>query len=203
MEGDYMKLKRIGAYFIDVFIIAIISSFISLIPIFGENAKKNEEFSNYVLNEILGTGSGEINEEEIKDKTYEYEKDTIMSSILSLGVTVAYFGVYGYFFKGQTLGKKVLKIQIVPNNDGEELNPGLFMLREIIKNNSIFELANLIVLSVCSKSLYFSLNGIISTAGDIVLLLIIGTMIFRDDERGLHDVICKTKVIDLKEENSN
>lgn len=198
-----MKLKRIGAYFIDVFIIAIISSFISLIPIFGENAKKNEEFSNYVLNEILGTGSGEINEEEIKDKTYEYEKDTIMSSILSLGVTVAYFGVYGYFFKGQTLGKKVLKIQIVPNNDGEELNPGLFMLREIIKNNSIFELANLIVLSVCSKSLYFSLNGIISTAGDIVLLLIIGTMIFRDDERGLHDVICKTKVIDLKEENSN
>lgn len=198
-----MKLKRIGAYFIDIFVIAIISSLISLIPIFGENEKKNEEFSNYVFDEILGAGSGEINEEEIKDKTYEYEKDTIMSSILSLGVTVAYFGIFGYFYKGQTVGKKVLKIQIVPNNDGEELNPGLFMLREIIKNNSIFELADLIILSVCSKSLYFSLNSILSTAGDIVLLLIIGTMIFRDDERGLHDVICKTKVIDLKEENSN
>lgn len=190
-----MKGKRIVAYIIDVFIIAMITSVFSMLPVFKEARDASEDYASFALDTISSAGSGEVNEEEIRDKGYENEKKMITVTILEFGVTIAYFGILGFALKGETPGKKIMKIKIVHNEDGKDINPGMYMLREVIKTNSLFTLITLIALSVCSQSIYLNVNSIMSYAENVVLLLIIGTMIFRDDERGLHDVICKTKVI--------
>ncbi len=194
-----MKGKRIIAYLIDVIAIGILCSFIEMLPFFEADRKASEEYTEYTMNALLGSGSADLDEDEINQKTYEFQKDSIRVSVLNLGITVIYFSIGGFLLKGQTLGKKAMKIKIVANNDGEEIKPGLYFIREILKTGVIFDFISLLILMVCTQSIFMSTSTIISYASDIVLLVIIGTMIFRDDERGLHDVICKTKVISTEQ----
>ena len=122
--------------------------------------------------------------------------------IIRIGVLILYFGVLAYLLKGQTLGKKILKLQVVPNK-GSTLNPGLFILRSVIITNLVFETISLILLIYCSKNTYFEYNSLIANLGDLLYIIIIGCIILRDDERGLHDLICNTKVISTKKQSEN
>ncbi len=89
--------------------------------------------------------------------------------------TLYYVGVPAYF-KGQTLGKKIFKLKIV-NEDDSEIEIKTLFFREIIAKAFID---------------YLSL-GFTIIASFIIMLL-------RDDKKSLSDVIAKTKVIDLYEE---
>lgn len=195
-----LKGKRILAYFIDIFIIGLITSLLTSLPIFEKSQNAMTKYSEYMAETMLATGSSDPNEEELLDKTYQSSRNFVSVTILELGVTVLYFGVYGFIAKGETLGKKICKIKIVNVDETKELNPALYLLREIIKCNSVITLIDILLLMFASKSIYLNATQITSTIGTIIELLILGVMVFRDDERGLHDLICQTKVISTKEE---
>lgn len=190
-----MKLKRVLAYLLDIIFVAFISAIVAMIPVFNYNANEitDKTFAYYEAYLGENTGSSDPDESELIEQYYEIEKSAASLTIITAFVTFIYFGVIAYIWNGQTLGKKIMKIKVVPIN-GNKLNPSLFILRSLLITTTIPSLINAITLSLLDATTWYTLSGVISQIQDCIGLIILGFVIFRDDERGLHDLICKTKV---------
>lgn len=189
-----MKAKRIAAYLIDFFIVYILASAIFTLPVFESSYNSYQEASQEYIDYIKNIGSGEIDYDIETDNLYEMSKYSQPLMIINSGLLIAYFGIFAYLCNGKTLGKKIMKIKVVPVNSSK-LNPNLFMLRAIIVTNLLPRIASILSLALLSKSNWIIAENIISYISNTIIFLIIGFMIFRDDERGLHDIICQTNVI--------
>lgn len=192
-----MKLKRIFTYFIDLFFVSLISSIIVMIPIFKYDPVKVEEQTNELYSSILETGSADVDEDILVTRLYNLERSSTSLTAITTFVTFIYFGVAAFINNGRTLGKMIMKIKVVPIK-GNKLNPGLFILRTLLITSIIPNLISVISIFYLSPNTWYNLTGIISQIQEFFFLIILGFMIFRDDERGLHDLICQTKVIDTK-----
>ena len=192
-----MKLKRIFTYFIDLFFVSLISSIIVMIPIFKYDHVKVEEQTNELYSSILETGSADVDEDFLVTGLYNLERSSTSLTAITTFVTFIYFGVAAFINNGRTLGKMIMKIKVVPIK-GNKLNPGLFILRTLLITSIIPNLISVISIFYLSPNTWYNLTGIISQIQEFFFLIILGFMIFRDDERGLHDLICQTKVIDTK-----
>lgn len=192
-----MKLKRIFTYFIDLFFVSLISSIIVMIPIFKYDPVKVEEQTNKLYSSILETGSADVDEDILVTGLYNLERSSTSLTAITTFVTFIYFGVAAFINNGRTLGKMIMKIKVVPIK-GNKLNPGLFILRTLLITSIIPNLISVISIFYLSPNAWYNLTGIISQIQEFFFLIILGFMIFRDDERGLHDLICQTKVIDTK-----
>lgn len=192
-----MKLKRIFTYFIDLFFVSLISSIIVMIPIFKYDPVKVEEQTTELYSSILETGSADVDEDILVTRLYNLERSSTSLTAITTFVTFIYFGVAAFINNGRTLGKMIMKIKVVPIK-GNKLNPGLFILRTLLITSIIPNLISVISIFYLSPNTWYNLTGIISQIQEFFFLIILGFMIFRDDERGLHDLICQTKVIDTK-----
>jgi uncharacterized RDD family membrane protein YckC len=192
-----MKIKRFLAYIIDFFIVYIIAVSIFSSPIFKNEYKNYNELNTEYLEYIRTNGSSEIDKDIELQYLYEINKESQPLLIITCGLLIVYFGIIAFFCKGQTIGKKIFKLKVESIN-GEKLNPNLFMIRTIILTNLIPRIASIVCISFLSKTNWLIAEEIISYVSSTMLFLIIGFMIFRDDERGFHDVICKTQVISTK-----
>lgn len=192
-----MKLKRIFTYFIDLFFVSLISSIIVMIPIFKYDHVKVEEQTNKLYSSILETGSADVDEDILVTGLYNLERSSTSLTAITTFITFIYFGVAAFINNGRTLGKMIMKIKVVPIK-GNKLNPGLFILRTLLITSIIPNLISVISIFYLSPNTWYNLTGIISQIQEFFFLIILGFMIFRDDERGLHDLICQTKVIDTK-----
>lgn len=192
-----MKLKRIFTYFIDLFFVSLISSIIVMIPIFKYDPVKVEEQTNKLYSSILETGSADVDEDILVTGLYNLERSSTSLTAITTFITFIYFGVAAFINNGRTLGKMIMKIKVVPIK-GNKLNPGLFILRTLLITSIIPNLISVISIFYLSPNTWYNLTGIISQIQEFFFLIILGFMIFRDDERGLHDLICQTKVIDTK-----
>lgn len=112
-------------------------------------------------------------------------KDTFESGSIALAtilITILIFILYVFFptyvWKGQTIGKYLLKIKVIKDSN-ESVNLKTMSLR------SIFDLLSQINIP------FFS-----ATVG--IIFLIDPFFIFSKNKKTLHDIIAKTKVIDLK-----
>lgn len=195
-----MKLKRLSAYIIDLFIVSLITELILCFPFFGNTKEAYMEASAEYYNMVLNStsGSSDIDENEEIEKTYEMQRSAQTINIITIGCLFLYFGVAGYIAQGQTIGKKILKLKIVPAK-GNELKPHLFILRTIIITNIIPRIAMVLLTSFLTMNDWFKYSVYVAQGQYIIIFLIIGFMIFREDERGLHDILCNTKVISTKE----
>jgi len=99
----------------------------------------------------------------------------IMYSIIIL----VYYIVTPLFLKGQTIGKKIFKLQII-KEDGSKLDYKTLFYREGV--GRIF--------------INFASLGITNIVSIVIMAL-------REDKKGLADVLAKTKVIDLYESEGN
>lgn len=192
-----MKIKRLAAYIIDFFIIYIIAALIYSLPVFENSYNAYQEATQEYVDYIVNIGSGEIDYDIETNYLYDMSRHAQPLTIINCGLIILYFGIYAYIANGQTIGKKIMKIKVV-STDSNNLNPNLFMLREIILTNLLPKIASIIALALLSKSNWILAENIIGYIQNTITFLIIGFMIFRDDERGLHDVICKTNVVSTK-----
>lgn len=192
-----MKIKRIFAYLLDIFFVSLISSLIVMIPIFNYNAPAIQEKTNEIYDSLLNTGSSDPDEDILIEKLYDLEKESSSLTVVTAFVTFIYFGVIGFINNGQTLGKMITKLRVVPVKDNK-LNPGLYIIRTLLITSIIPQIINIASLSLLNANTWYNLTGIVSQVQEFFFLIILGFMIFRDDERGLHDIICQTKVIEAK-----
>lgn len=193
-----MILKRILAYFVDCMIVGFLVTFVfSLLPFENKMEEYQNSLNGYV-EMIMGSGSSDPDEKELNDLLYDTYKAQIPYLILRIGLMFVYFGVFAFLMKGQTLGKKIFKLKIVSENGGN-LNPALFVLRSILVINFIPELLLILLLLLASKDVWLSLSSYINSLSSIMMFLLVGFVLFRDDKRGLHDLIAKTKVVSVEE----
>lgn len=129
-----------------------------------------------------------------KDYVYILNKEGIYNSIITLVCTLLYFGVIQYFLKGQTIGKKLLKLKVVSSSD-KKINILNYLLRSLIVNDVFLNTIGLIFLAFASKNIYQQATNTLQVLVSIIEAIIIFLVLTREDGRGLHDLLCHTKVI--------
>ena len=139
-------LKRVMAYIIDVLIFSIVLTPIinwSVInPYIDEYTENYSEYTEFI--EQANAGEIDTETDEYKDKivdlNYNINKYKVISSSISVVGFILYFAVLQWALKGQTIGKKIMKIRVVANKEDKKLNVGNYILRSLILNNIIFSI---------------------------------------------------------------
>lgn len=199
-----MKLvfKRLGAYIIDILIVTIIASILSNIGTLNYQMEKYMDTYNKIIKVTEKYEKKEIKKveytKEMEKLTYKLDKNSTITSIISLACIIGYFGIFQYSQNGRTLGKRIFKLQVIKNKEGN-LNLINYLLRCLILNNIIFTVSRLILISTLSQNTYMSIYKYITNSQSIFQLLIIVSILLSREGRGIHDLLAGTKVIDLKE----
>ena len=194
--NNALFIKRLGALIIDVLLLSLIANLISGIFINEKDTKKlsNEEiqllndYSNNVIDsETLLENANSIN--------YESSKLLIPYTIIYLFLSILYFVMYQKQSE-QTLGKKLLRIKIESEDDDLTMNQ--MVIRGLIINGILFNIIELSLLLFLPKALYLNAYSSIELVKYSLYIVIAFMVMFRKDRRGLHDIICHTKVVNVK-----
>jgi uncharacterized RDD family membrane protein YckC len=81
-----------------------------------------------------------------------------LQMLLALGVEWFYHCIFELFFRGQSLGKRIMGIRVV-RDDGSPVNPGASLLRNLLRFADTFMFLNLIAFSSMAVSRGFKRLG--------------------------------------------
>ena len=198
-----LVLKRLMAYVIDILIVSIcmtpILNWSVINPYIDEYTENYTEYTEL----LEQANAGDIDpedaeyEEKIIDLNYQINKYKVVSSSISAGSLLLYFALLQWALKGQTIGKKIMKIKVVANREDKKLNIGNYILRSLILNNIIFTIVLIVGVYLFKEDGYYNLSMIVSYLQLLVMSIIMLMIVLRKDFRGLHDIVAGTKVIDL------
>lgn len=186
---------RAIAYIIDVLLVSIVcTGVLLLIP-------KNDTYEQYykeyeqIQSDFI---SEKIDSREYLDKSkdiiYGLNSNNVISMIVEVVLIILYFIVFQFYNKGQTLGKKLMKIRVVSVKDSE-LSLDQVAYRALIVNSILFNILAIGAVLFADKSYYYYAYSGIQLLSSTVFFITILMILFRKDGRGLHDVIAGTKVI--------
>lgn len=196
-------LKRAVAYLIDLIIVLLLAGIISTIFVNNENYKSE---SNKLMELTKSYTEGKITKEEYTKEfdnvNYYLTKDSTEVTIINLGVAIIYFVVLCYYCGGITLGKYLMKLRIVSAND-KKLNIGHFLLRSLLVNLLLSNIMSIILVLTLNKDTFISVYPKVSNTLTILLLATVVFIMYREDGRGLHDLVASTQVISTKEEKKD
>ena len=191
-------VQRFMAYFIDMLLIGMISSLITIPFVSNSSLAKlsdqsNEVVQNYVDKkiDILTYMNQSI------DISYEQAQLTGFSNIITIVILVLYFIVFQIYQDGQTIGKRLMRIKIVKNDDSS-LTMNDMIIRELL-NNSILADILIAIITLFGKNAYFYGSITVELIQYIFIIITLFMIILRRDGRGLPDIITGTKVINLSE----
>lgn len=200
MKND-IRIKRVGAYLLDMVLVTLIVMILSYVDLLNPTLEQyNSTYTTY-SEKYDQYQNEEISEDEYKEAYYQYNYDVARYgacyTIINLVVVIGYFVIFQYFNHGQTLGKKILSIKVVGYND-KKLNIGNYLVRALILNGLFFNVVALIAVWFTNITAYYNISYWCYQINYLLEVVII-CMIFMDkDNRGLHDKLAGTVVIDLK-----
>ena len=186
---------RVIAYIIDILLVSIVcSGVLLLIP-------KNDTYEQYykeyeqIQSDFI---SEKIDSREYLDKSkdiiYGLNSNNVISMIIEVVLIILYFIVFQFYNKGQTLGKRLMKIRVVSVKDNE-LSLDQVAYRALIVNSIFFNILAIGAVLFVGKSYYYYAYSGIQLLSSTVFFITVLMILFRKDGRGLHDVIAGTKVI--------
>ncbi len=190
--------KRVVAYIIDYFIVALIASLFARVQILNPQYDEYmKEYQNYTesLKEIMTDESGA---EKLESMSYDLAKKSININIISLVVSVIYFVGFQFINKGQTLGKKILKLKLI-DTENEKLRFYQVLLNSAVINNLVTTGLTILFITYMSKATYLKYSQVLQLLEIGLLLGSLAFMIMRNDGRGLHDLLAKTNVVKEEE----
>lgn len=185
-------LKRLGAYIIDIFIINIL-----LIAV-----TSNLKTTNNYQDEI-NTLTNKYIEKEISymdfynqynKLNYKVQKDNYIYYTVDLIMMIGYFIVFQALNKGQTIGKKILKLQII-KNDNSEIKIKDIIIRSIFIYNILSLFLTGCFIKILNMKIYNNMYSVLVFIETIFIIITIFFILYRKDKRGLHDLMANTKVI--------
>lgn len=187
--------KRFFAYVIDMLIIvALTYLFTFFIP--ASNKYEEAVESNNAISEKYYNGEIGAKEflKEYANNSVIINKEGFCYTLIQIVIIIAYYGTYAYYNDGKTIGKKINHIK-VESKDGKKVSHIRLIFRSIILYELVFSVLELILSFVLNKNYFIMLVGL-EFANYIFNLLIIVFVLFSKDGRGLHDIICNTKVVE-------
>jgi hypothetical protein len=186
---------RLVAYIIDVTLVSIVcSGILFLFP-------KNENYSKY-LKEYQEVQTNFIDNKieadeyihKVADITYDIDYSNVLSMIVEVVLLILYFIVFQFYNKGQTFGKKLMKLRVV-NNNGNELTLNQVTCRALIIDSILINLFMIAALLFSGRNYYYYASLSLQLLSGIIIFATLMMIFFRKDGRGLHDVVTGTKVI--------
>lgn len=185
--------KRVVAYLIDMVLLLIIFSIISC---FFQSEIDNQikiNNANYV--------NGIINFDTFFDnasKLYmENDKQKIMFYIINIIYIIGYFIILPLFNNGSTLGKKISGIKVEASYNQTLTFKSLF-IRNLVINGLLYLVIVVLTLYIFSPKSYFILISVVSFIQITLVIISIFMVLYRQDKRGIHDLLANTKVVTIK-----
>lgn len=189
-------LRRICAYVVDIIVITIISSMFVRIeflnPRYEEYQKAYNEYVDLAA-EVINNPE-KVNDNDLSDITYNLSKTGLATNIITLVVTALYFVGFQFINQGQTLGKKLFKIKVVDSNDNK---PKFYqiLVRALLINSIITNTVSAVLISTLSKEAYIASSQYVQLVDMAIIVASFILIMFREDGKGLHDMIAGTKVV--------
>ena len=185
--------QRGCAYLIDIIILALLLTFVSLLMPPSENVKKlnseyNEVADKYINNEIdFNTYYNRISY-----IYYDIDKENVIYGIINALFILIYFVFVPLYNDGKTLGKKIMKIKVV-RKDGNQLEPNNLLFRNLILNGLGTMIISLALIYVTNATSYYMITSILG--GIQLIISIINIILILRNKEALHDKLGNTKVI--------
>ena len=190
-----MFSQRVLAFLIDLVLISMITSLITMFVPVNDTATKLYEEQNRVLEGYVeGTVSMEEYVNQMVDLSYDISRQTVIVSIVTIVISLLYYVVYPCYNNGQTFGKKLMKIKIKKTND-TELSMNDLLIRGMINNSILVNIINVILVLFLSKNIFLSASSLLSSIQYLVLIISLIMIAFTKNAQGLHDKVAKTEVV--------
>ncbi len=191
--------KRVIAFVIDLFIVSMLSGVLALV---FTNNKEYEEDSQKMVELTQKIASGEVTSKEFDGVFNEINYNLTLHSngitIITVVVSIIYYCIMCYFCHGITLGKYIMKLKIESAN-GKDLNIFNYLIRGLIINSILSNIVTLILINTLSKEDYLNIYLKIGNIFPILMILSFVLMTYRNDGRGIHDLISNTKIVNIKD----
>ena len=189
-------LRRLWAYLMDIIIITLISSLFVKIEFinlkYDEYQKIYQEYLDYT-SEIKDVNALK-NDPKLTEYSYDLAKAGIATSAITLVVTVLYFVGFQYLNRGQTLGKKVFKIKVV-DGDNKRVKFWQLLVRALLIDSILTSLINVLAVAFLSRNVYFNVLQYTQLFDVTIICTSFILIMFRNDGKGLHDLLCGTNVV--------
>ena len=186
---------RLIAYIIDVILVSIICFGVMFIIPKSENYSKYVKEFETIQMQFM---DGEISEDEYFNKSvdvvYDVDYSNSLSLIIQVLIIILYFIVFQFYNKGQTFGKKLMKLRVV-STDGCNATMNQIAIRTLIINSILVNILIIGSLLFLGRDYYYYASLIIQRVSVIITFVIVIMLLLRKDGRGLHDVFAKTQVI--------
>lgn len=185
--------KRVIAYLIDMILLLIIFGIISYFfqsDIDNQIKINNANYVNGVIN--FDTFIDNAN------KLYmENDKQKIIFYLINIIYIILYFVIFPLYKGGSTLGKKVLGIKVEASYNQKLTFKSLF-IRNLVINGLLYLIIVVLTLYLLPSSIYFTLISIIGFIQITLVIISIFMVLYRQDKRGIHDLLAHTKVVTIK-----
>ncbi len=123
------------------------------------------------------------------------ERYTVPFSVISVVVTLLYFGLLQYLLKGQTLGKKLFKLRVINVKDKEKDIPLInYIIRAVLVSGCFFSIINSIICYAMDMNTYSYAYNYLYSFQTLYMGILAIIFVFTDSNRSVHDYILKTNV---------
>lgn len=186
-------LKRLGAFIIDMLLVTIMASLLSMPFTDTKKVEKIESEQNEIVKQFQ---EQKITADEYLDRYvsvyYNLTRSTGAISLITILLEIIYFVVFQLYNGGQTLGKKLLKIKVVSNDGDLFMNQMIF--RSLLANFILINIIKFALLLFSSKEIYMGLSLILESIQYIMIFISI-LMITGKNKDSIHDKLTHTSVV--------
>ena len=146
--------ERLGSFILDSFIVSIVFSLICMGINTGQTntEKLMSELDNKLMEKAI---TAEQYIDEYQGLLYDYQKENILITGVSLALTIAYYAVFQYMNKGQTLGKKIMRIKVVDQKTEKPISILKGLLRSLFIYNILSGVICIPLLYLLKENIYF------------------------------------------------
>lgn len=186
---------RLVAFLLDIFLVTLLTTcIVSMIPANENKAKIQKEFDT-IQKDFLNKN---IELDEYLNKSvevvYDMDYNNVPSTIIQIVVFVGYFAIFQFYNKGQTLGKRIMKIKVI-NTKGKDITLNQMVCRALIANSLLINILILGSVLFLDRNYYYYSSLALEGLSGLIVIISLVMILIRKDGKSLHDLICGTKVV--------
>ncbi len=187
--------KRLIAYLLDLLIVGLLLGIIISVKEKDQKVMQLRSDLN-IVNEVYASKEMKFGEyfDRYTTINQQIDQECIIYMIFNILFILSYFTLLPYFWNGQTLGKRLMKIKVSSSTE-EKVTIVNYLIRNSIINGLGYMLLMLLVLYLLPNKMYFIFSSILSFIQLILVIISVSMILYRKDKRGLHDILSTTKVV--------
>lgn len=188
---------RLVAFALDFLIVYLMMIGIAFVlPANSNHEKYLEEYKTVQTELIEKKLTNKEYTNRMKDLVYDIDYSSTLVTLSQTVVFILYFIVFQFYNKGQTIGKKLMKIKVV-STKGKDLTIDQVAIHSIIANSIVIKILLIASVLFIGKEYYYYASLGLQLLNYFVIIVALLMIIFRKDGKGIHDVLANTKVISV------